>query len=200
MSLLQKLKRVPSKSLLQRGFKARAERISELHREELGISKFEPLDAFDLANHLGVPIVGVKDLRSDLGKEDYGKLSNVNKFSAMWMPNEDGDKIIIHNNFHSLKRQQSNLMHELAHIILDHSIPDEQARLCHMLGLHYYNEEHEQEAKHLGGCLQITRPGLLWALKNGYTEMEISDYYNASLDMVQFRMRITGVLKQRANY
>jgi Zn-dependent peptidase ImmA (M78 family) len=191
---------VSSKSLLQRGFKARAERISESYRDELGISKFDPFNAFDLAKHLGVPVVGVEDLRKDLGKEDYSRLSNKDKFSAMWMPNEDGDKIIIHNNFHSLKRQQSNLMHELAHIILDHCIPEEQARLCAVLGLHYYNEEHEQEAKHLGGCLQITRLGLLWALKKGYSETEISDHYTASLDMVQFRLRITGVLKQRANY
>jgi Zn-dependent peptidase ImmA (M78 family) len=190
---------VPSKSLLQRGFKARAERIAESYRDKLGISKFDPLNAFDLATHLGVPVVGVVDLRGDLGDDNYSRLSNKDKFSAMWMPNEDGDKIILHNNFHSLKRQQSNLMHELAHIILDHRIPEEQARLCAMLGLHYYNEEHEQEARHLGGCLQITRPGLLWALKKGYSETEISEHYTASLDMVQFRLRITGVLKQRAN-
>lgn len=191
---------MPGKSLLQRGFKAKAERISESYRDELGISKFDPLDAFDLANHLNIPVVGVKDLHRDLGSENYSRVSNVDKFSAMWMPNEDGDKLIIHNNFHSLKRQQSNLMHELAHIILGHSIPEEKAKLCHLFGLHYYNEEHEQEAKHLGGCLQITRPGLLWALKSGYTEMEISDHYKASIDMVQYRIRVTGVRKQRANY
>jgi Zn-dependent peptidase ImmA (M78 family) len=188
-----------SKSLLRWGFKADAERISERIRDAMGISKFAPLDAFDLAKHLDVPVTGVKELQEDLTAENYSILRNPNKFSAMWMPNENGDKVIIHNDFHSAKRQQSNLMHELAHVILEHKIPDKHAKLCHTLGLHYYNVEHEQEAKYLGGSLQITRPGLLWALKN-YTVEEISDHYNASVDMVNYRIRVTGVLKQRAKY
>jgi Zn-dependent peptidase ImmA (M78 family) len=191
---------MPSKSVLKRGFKAKAERISESYRKELGISKFDPMDAFQLAEHLNIPIVGVDHLSCDLQNDHYNSLRNLDKFSAMWMPNEDNDKIIIHNNYHSLKRQQSNLMHELAHIILNHEIPDEQARLCQLLGLHYYNNEHEQEAKYLGGCLQITRPGLLWALKNNYSESRMSEYYTASLEMVNYRIKVTGVLRQRANY
>lgn len=189
-----------SKSLLERGFKARAERLSESFRSELGISKFAPLDAFDLAKHLKISIFSVLELKDDLQHKDYARLSDPSKFSAVWMPNSENEKIIIHNNFHSKKRQQSNLMHELAHIILGHEIPDEQAKLCFLLGLHYYNQVHEEEAKHLGGCLQITRPGLLWALKKGDSEIEMSEYFNASTEMVSYRLRVTGVLRQRSNY
>lgn len=191
---------MPSKSLLKRGFKTGAERTSENYRSKLKISKFDPLDAFDLAKYLDVPIVGVDELREDLASNIFSTLRDLSKFSAMWLPNSDGDKIIIHNNYHSKKRQQSNLMHELAHIILGHSIPDDRAKLCLMLGLHYFNEEQEQEAKYLGGCLQITRPGLQWALKRNYSEDEMSDYFNASVDMVRFRLNTTGVLRQRAYY
>ena len=200
LHLQKRLKRMPSKPKLVRGFTAKAERISESYRDEMRISKFEPLDAFALAEHLEVAILGIGDLRTDLDVKHYKRLCDVNEFSAMWMPNTGGNKIILHNENHSKKRQQSNLMHELAHIILEHSIPEEYAKLCFQLGLHYYNVEHEQEAKYLGGCLKITRPGLLWALKNNYSEEEISDYYNASVDMVNYRLRITGVLRQRANY
>ncbi len=189
-----------SKSLLERGFKAKAERLSESFRSELGISKFAPLDAFDLARHIKIPIFSVIELKDDLQPKDYARLSDPSKFSAVWMPNSENEKIIIHNNFHSKKRQQSNLMHELAHVILGHEIPEEQARLCFLLGLHYYNPVHEEEAKYLGGCLQITRPGLLWAVKKGDSEAEISDYYVASTEMVSYRIRITGVLRQRSNY
>jgi hypothetical protein len=189
-----------AKTLLERGFKAKAQRISENFRSELGLSKFDPLDAFDLATHLKVPIFSVLELKDDLQCEHYARLSNPDTFSAVWMPNSKNQKQVIHNNFHSKKRQQSNLMHELAHIILDHEIPDEQARLCLLLGLHYYNPKHEEEAKYLGGCLQITRPGLLWALKKGDSEDEMSDYFNASRDMVNYRLRITGILRQRSNY
>lgn len=189
-----------SKSLLKRGFKAKAERISENFRIELGISKFAPLDAFELANHLKITVFSVAELKDDLQSKDYVRLSDPSQFSAVWMPNSENEKIIIHNNFHSTKRQQSNLMHELAHIILGHEIPEEQAKLCLLLGLHYYNPVHEEEAKYLGGCLQITRPGLLWAIKKGHSEAEISEYYVASTEMVSYRLRITGVLRQTSNY
>ena len=139
-----------NKSILKRGFKAKAERIAEQYREELSISIFDPLDAFALAEHLQVPVFSVQDLQ-EISPAHLKTLSDTSKFSALWLPNEEGQRIIIHNSAHSPKRQQSNLMHELAHLILKHEIPDKEAQLCKEYGLHYYNEEHEQEAKYLGG-------------------------------------------------
>lgn len=185
-----------SKSLLQRGFKAKAERLGEMYREQMRISKFAPLDAFNLADYLQIPVVDLETFKT-LPDQHLARLKDPSQFSAMWMPNVEGDKIILHNQYHSGKRQQSNIMHELAHIIRGHEIPEEAAKLCFLFGLHYFNEEQEQEAKYLGACLQITRPGLLWALKQGMNEDQISEYYNASTDMVRFRINATGVLKQR---
>lgn len=189
---------MPSKSLLVYGFKADADRMAEEYRAKLGLSKFSPLDAFQLADYLQVDIFSVDEIFS--GKKshpDYIKMSDTSRFSAMWLPNAYGEKIIVHNTNHSQNRQQSNLMHELAHIIRKHEIPDEQARLCAQFNLHYYNPLHEQEAKYLGGCLQVSRPGLLWALKYGYTVEQMSEYFNASIDMINYRLGITGVKKQR---
>ena len=111
------------------------------------------------------------------------------------MRTQNGNKIIIHNTYQSPKRQQSNLMHELAHHILKHDVDVETARIASQFGLKYVNDSHENEAKYLGGCLQICRPGLLWAAA-ALTEGEISDYYTASEEMVRYRMRVSGVLKQ----
>lgn len=188
-----------SKSVLRRGFKAEAERKSEKYRAELGLSKFASMDAFQLASFLEVPIASTS-IFTELSQQQLSILRNPDKFNAMWMPNEDGDKIIIHNELHSAKRQQSNLMHELAHIIEGHTIPVDVARLCLLYGLHYYNTEQEQEAKFLGACLQISRPGLQWAVKNNLTPDQISDHFNASLEMVKFRLNTSGVLKQYAAY
>jgi Zn-dependent peptidase ImmA (M78 family) len=189
---------MPSKSLLKRGFKAEAERLSEKYREELKISKFEPLDAFAFAKHLTIPIFTVENVFGEDSNNEYLKtLNDPSKFSAMWMLNEDGHKIIIHNANHSPKRQQSNIMHELAHIIRGHEIPDATAILCNVFKLHYFNKEHEQEAKYLGSCFQIARPGLQWALKRNFSHEEISDYFNASIEMVNFRLNTSGVLIQR---
>lgn len=190
---------MPSKSLLKRGFKAEAERKAEKYRDEIGVSKFSPLDAFALAKHLEIPIFTVNEaFEGNLDSPYVSKLNDTSLFSAVWMPNEDGDKIIIHNNNHSIKRQQSNIMHELAHIICEHEIPEEAAKLCLLLNLHYFNKEHEEEAKYLGSCLQITRSGLQWALKQDYSHEKISDYYTASIDMVKFRLNTSGVLIQRS--
>lgn len=156
-----------SKSLLKRGFKAEAERLSERFRSELGISKFAPLDAFALAKHLGVPIFPVSELKDDLTANDYARLSDPDKFSAMWMPNFEDEKIIVHNDFHSKKRQQSNLMHELAHVILRHEIPQEQARLCAQLGLHYYNPIHEEEAKYFRRVPSTNEASFIMGKKEG---------------------------------
>ncbi|MFT4060699.1 MAG: ImmA/IrrE family metallo-endopeptidase [Legionella sp.] len=189
---------MPSKSILPRGFKAEAERLAEKYREELGVSKFSPLNAHTLADHLSVQIFTVDELFVNQDCDAYHRMSDPQKFSAMWIVNQKGEKLVIHNDRHSTFRQQSNLMHELAHIIRKHTVPDEQAKLCAKLGLHYYNLLHEQEAKYLGGCLQITRAGLQWALKNSYSPEEISEYYNASVEMVKYRIGITGVQKQLA--
>lgn len=169
---------MPSKSVLPRGFKAEAERLAEKYRADLGISKFAPLNAHALADFLGIQIFTVDELFADRNCAAYHRMCDPQKFSAMWTVNQKGEQLVIHNDKHSVFRQQSNLMHELAHIIRKHTVPDEQAKLCAQLGLHYYNLLHEQEAKHLGGCLQITRAGLQWALKNNYSHEEISEYFN----------------------
>lgn len=188
-----------SKSNLPYGFKAEAERVAETYRAELSISKFSPLDAFKLAKHLGVKIYTVNEFLDDSESEKIiGSPDKPIEFSALWMRDIDGDNVIIHNPDHSPYRQQSDIMHELAHIIRKHEIPDEVKRLCILLNLRSYNSRQEDEAKHLGGCLQITRAALMWASKQHFSHEEIAEYYCASMDMVRYRIYATGVEKQRA--
>lgn len=175
------------------GFKSKAEKIAVQLRVELGISPFKPLSASTLAKHLEIPIFTVEEaFCDDKNHPAYPVLSDTSKFNALWMPNEDGERIIIHNSNHSLYRQQSNLMHELAHIILDHSIPEEIGKVCMLYNLHYYNKQHEAEAKFLGACLQLTKPSILWVKKNNWSEEQISKYYTASNEMVRFRCNAIG--------
>ncbi len=182
-----------SKSLLKHGFKAEAERISERLRKELKISKFAPLCAFALAEHLGVTIAGITEV---LPKEGVNKLndpSKKEKFSGLLFKNEDGDPVVLHNDLDSKKRQQSNLMHELAHFLCGHEVPEEIRNLIYLYNLRYFNAEHEAEAKYLGGCLQIPKPGLLWKRKEQCSEEEISEYFSASVDMVNYRINTLGL-------
>lgn len=188
-----------NKSVFQRGFKTLAERIAEQQRELLGLSVFSPLNAFDLAEKLEILVCPVNDL---LPETEARKLTQPfdqsQQFSALWMPNCDGDPIIIYNSHHSAYRQQSDLMHEIAHILRKHETPYEVKKLCQAHNLRSYNKLHEEEAKYLGGCLQIPRAGLLWALKNKYSHTQISDYYSASTEMVRYRLNASGAERQSA--
>lgn len=189
-----------SKSIFARGFKTGAERKGVEQRRLLGLAATAPLDAFTLATHLHIEVCAFTTLLSD---EEAQRLmypaDPKQEISAFWMHNCDGDPIILHNPAHSVRRQQSDIMHEIAHIMLGHTCDEATRRICIQFGLQYYNKLQEEEAKFLGGCLQITRDGLLWALRKRYSTSEIADFYNASEEMVRFRINATGAQRQRSH-
>lgn len=185
-------------SLLPRGFKSKAEKKAIEFRKQLNLKAHEPLSAFDLALHLGIPVYSPLDL--GLNQIDAHKLQK--RGSGWWgltMKNSDGKYLIIYNINQSSARQQSTIMHELAHIICEHKLPEPKMVADHVLPLREYDPAIEEEANCLGGNLQITREGLLWALKKEMTLEEISNHFLASEAMVTFRINITGVNRQLEN-
>lgn len=96
--------------------------------------------------------------------------------------------VIVHNSRHALTRQNSNLMHEFAHVILKHEMVGYDPNS----GLPQRRQQDEDEAVYLGGCLQIPRRGLWWAKQKKMTIDRIALHFNASQDMVQFRMNVIG--------
>lgn len=179
------------KSILPRGFKSQAERLSKDYRTQLKLKDTDPLCAFKLARHLDIIVAPMESL---LSQSEITILRD--NFNALWFNNIDDDKVIIYNNFQSAYRQQSNLMHEIAHIIRKHERPEYIKSMSLPLNLYYYNELHEEEAKYLGACLQIPREGLLQALRQRWTEANISEHFTASPQMVKYRINSTGVLNQ----
>lgn len=187
---------MPGKDDFQRGFKTRAEKLGISVRKDLNLAEYDPLDAFSLAEHFDISILSIDQIFADCPTHSAFKtLKSKDGFNAVLMTNYVGEKIIIHNTNQSAKRQQSNLMHELAHLILKHDVNTESVRIAQQYGLKYVDTLHENEAKYLGGCLQISRPALLWAVKS-MNEIQMSEYYSASIEMVKYRLRVSGVLKQ----
>src|SRR6202035_4158043 len=89
-------------------------------RAELGISQYGRLDPFALANHLGVPVLGLSQLSSVPSAVSYLTDVESKAFSAVTV--FDGmRRTIVHNDSHILPRQHSNLAHELSHAILLHT-------------------------------------------------------------------------------
>lgn len=65
-------------------------------------------------------------------------------------------------------------MHELAHLLCNHPLPDD-IILPTLPFLRRYNLQHEQEAEYLGATLQITRKGLVWAKRRGMAVSQIAN-------------------------
>jgi Zn-dependent peptidase ImmA (M78 family) len=80
-------------------------------------------------------------------------------------------------------------MHEFAHVILKHKMVGYDPKT----GLPQRRQQDEDEAVYLGGCLQIPRRGLLWAVQEKLTLSQITLHFNASEEMVRFRSNISGI-------
>ena len=186
-----------TKSILIRGFKAQAERMAKKYREELDIHPCNALCAFKLAEYLQVPVYSATEFLSSPDEIKFlsGKNGKTCEWSALTMITKKCNKIIIHNPFHSKARQQSDMMHELAHIICKHERNDREYNFELPVGLREYDKVMEEEAKCLGSTLQLSKPCLLWANKRNMSIEETAVYFNASKDMVIYRRKMTGIAR-----
>jgi hypothetical protein len=178
------------------GFKTFAEKKSIDYRKLLGLEPYDFLCAFKLCKYLNIPLLTPYDV-PNLEKEYLNNLLGVgsDNWSAVSIQIESGKYIIIHNNTHSPTRQQSNIMHELAHILCEHTSLDTQ--LYNLpASLRTYNESQEAEAIWLGGSLQLPRELLIHFLKTKTNIKTIAHLNTASEEMVQYRINVTGVSLQ----
>lgn len=181
----------------KRGFKKWSDEKSIELRNKLGQTDISPLCGFELCKFFEIPIFTPSDIKGqDPSMLNHLLMEGSSDWSAATIPIGNDKYWIIHNNIHAHPRQQSNLMHELAHIICGHKIDQAKLNLGLSGFLRDYNEEQENEAEWLGACLQLPRPALLWALKKRMSQQEIADYFNASLEMTRYRINITGVKSQ----
>lgn len=182
-------------SLLPRGFKTKAEKTAVEIRESLELLPHDPLCGFKLAEHLNINVYKAHEF-FPAGTVMDNLLNNDSGWSALTLKTKKNNTIIIHNHLHASTRQQSNLMHELAHIICAHEHPKTHQDINLPFFMRDFDKQQEEEAIYLGSALQITRDGLLWALKKRMSADEIAEYYNASPAMVKLRINSTGVSRQ----
>src|SRR3954467_14346303 len=106
--------------MFRRGFKSWCEATSLQVRKKLQRAPSDPLPPEQLAESLRVPIWTPADLQS-LAPEIANRLTTVHAsaWSALTIPGAK-TKVIIRNPAHSPERTASDVMHELAHILLEH--------------------------------------------------------------------------------
>ena len=162
-------------------------------RRQLKRYAYDALPASQLATYLGIAIISPTEL-PDFDARFIEQLlqKDSNSWSAVTIPVPGHKPIIIYNSSHSSARYESNIMHELAHIILKHapvSIPESQG---FAILRQTFNAKDEKEAQYLGSCLQIPRRGLDWAIGRKMTPQQIANHFGASVQMVRYRCNMTG--------
>jgi Zn-dependent peptidase ImmA (M78 family) len=179
--------------MLAKGFKARAENMSLQIRRELKVSKIAPLACEMLAEHLGVSLWRPTEI-AGLSADARALLLRRAKdsWSAVTV-SYGGVDVIIYNSTHSKARRSSDVMHELAHVLLSHEPSKIILSPKVSIAIRDYNENQEDEAAWLAGCLLLPREALLFLRRNGMSDEETLDEYGVSGDLLNYRMNVTGV-------
>src|SRR5579864_1425800 len=105
---------------MRRGFKTWAEEQAVAFRVELNLRPDAPLPAERLAQHLGVSLITPSEVPGITENLLDALLTNdTSGWSAVTVQVNDL-AVVVYNISHSLPRRESDLMHELAHIICQH--------------------------------------------------------------------------------
>jgi Zn-dependent peptidase ImmA (M78 family) len=178
---------------MRRGFKPEAGDIAREVREELGLSALDPLDPWALAAHLDIPVWSLGSYAS-LAPSAVRYLSETEQgaFSAM-MACHGLQRVIIYNDSHAKTRQRADIAHELAHALLLHRPhPALDGRPPH------YDEAQEEEAKWLGGVLQVTDEYCLACCRKGLSVAEAAFGMGVSEQLMRWRLNMSGAKRRVA--
>lgn len=181
---------------LDRGFKAWSERTAKSIRQTLGISATAALGVAQLAQHLDVELVTPYDLPG-LPSECLSQLLHVDPWgwSAVTV-NTHAGCVVVYNPVKSSGRQSSDIMHELAHVLLAHQPGTIVLSQDGELAMRSFDQKQEDEANWLAWALLLPRDALVSARRLGLTSAEIAEKYGVTEKLVQFRKSVTGIDKQ----
>jgi Zn-dependent peptidase ImmA (M78 family) len=180
----------------ERGFKSWAERTSLSFRRDVGQDAYSALEPAQLAKYLDVRLCTPKEIPG-LPQKVLDQLlkHDPTGWSAVSIYQQD-QGLIIYNPAHSKGRRSSDIMHELAHLILDHKPSTVVLSHDGTLVMRSYDRKQEEEANWLGWCLLLPRNVLMHCARSSVTVEEIAERYGVSETLVKFRLRVTGVEAQ----
>jgi Zn-dependent peptidase ImmA (M78 family) len=178
----------------KRGFKTQCENMATQVRRELGLKSYEPLSTDRLATYLDVRLISpahVIGLSPSALRILQG--SGADEWSAVTLTEAERE-IVIYNPTHSIARQASDVMHELAHLMLGHKPSTFMLAPGNGWAIRSYDSDQEDEAGWLSGCLLLPRPALLSF--EGRPDTEVCAEYGVSLALLRFRRNASGVATQ----
>ncbi len=143
--------------------------------------------------HLGVTIWSASEIPGWPDKDRNHLLKVASDEWSAFVLREDDHYLVVYNPKLAAARINSVLMHELSHIMLGHELATAgRTADGHFLNGNY-DEAQEAEADWLGGTMLLPRPALLWMRANRMTDSTAAQHFGVSLDMLKWRIRMTGV-------
>jgi Zn-dependent peptidase ImmA (M78 family) len=177
---------------LPRGFKADAERKAKEFRAHLGLAANERIDPRDLAEQMSIQVVSADTLVSRRDLEELDTLQS-HAFSAATFAIRERTIVVV-NPLRSIGRQNSDIAHELAHVILEHDLSE--VRELNGTPFRTCKPDEEEQATTLGSTLLLPRDLLIYAARHHLGLAEVADQYDVTIEMARYRFNTTGVAKQ----
>lgn len=175
---------------LDYAFRQRCEKIAVEQRHLLQIRPYAPMPASVLVDYHRVLVLRPAELPG-VAEEDAQRLESHRDWDGILLPHlPDHPPVIVLRPDLPPARRESTIMHEMAHLLLRHAPVTWDAASG---SLTPRRSQDEHEATYLGGCLQIPRVGLVFALQTKFGVKRTAEYFGASDQMVSYRMNVTGV-------
>ncbi|NTF88902.1 ImmA/IrrE family metallo-endopeptidase [Agrobacterium rhizogenes] len=181
---------------MRRGFKTQAEKISQSLREKLNLTVRDKIDPKGFLESLGFLVWTPSDVPG-IDPSHLAQLTvhDPDSWSGITI-REGGATAIVVNSTHPRTRQANTLMHEWAHIELRHKPNRVDRSDAGLLLLSDYPPDFEEEADWLAGAVLMPRDGLVHFRGSGMSIDDIAGQYGVSLELANWRLRMTGVDKQ----
>jgi hypothetical protein len=170
------------------------ERIALKIREFAGTPLDQPLDPWQLAEHVKLKIIGIEQVK---GLSEEARKILLNDATATWsgattMPLPNGWRLVFLNTNHSRERQAATLMEEICHIILGHSpsqlmLPVEGEQKARFRN---FNQAQEEAAYAVGAAALIPYFVLRLAVDQGVSVDRIARRFRVSRDLVTYRIKV----------
>lgn len=177
--------------MLEHEFYERCENIAARVRSNLKIAAFAPLSSHRLAQYLSIEVVFPNALPG-LTLSDIDQAGNADGWSAITVLTEP--PIIIAHPSKDRVESESDVMHELAHLLLKHK-PEMLRLISDYRVARSYSKIQEAQADVLGDCLQLPRPALYYLRQRRYQLQEITQHFCISMACYNRRVEIVSKLQ-----
>ena len=209
----QNHKKKRSKVRMRPGFNDWAEEQSSEWRAKLGLTVHEACPARKLAHQLDVLLVPSNEVAPTLTPERYKQFADYlgqAPEEAVAPLSKDGHgyfgmhiligryRMVFFNPSCAPERQESDIMHELAHVLCGHE--GQAVSLGGLFALRMVDDRQEAEADKLGSVLQIHKDGIFRCVLDNWTHDQIAKQFRCSVEMVKWRMTTSAAKQRVAGY